>query len=82
MDPDARPQTFPSEYDAGDFEEQEFLKHFVEQYLTSRGYRFSSRNARLVVAALADCRPDTRDVALLQQCVEKAVDHELLHRAA
>jgi len=67
---------------AEDDQEQQYLKGFVEQYLTSRGYHICSRNARVIVGALADCRPTALDWASLEQCVDRKVDSALLRRAA
>lgn len=65
-----------------DWEEQEYLKHVVEQYLTSRGYSVTPRNARIVVGALARCRPDALDGQALEACIDEALDPELLRPAA
>jgi hypothetical protein len=62
--------------------EQEYLKHFVEQYLTSRGYSVSPRNARVVVAAIASCRAGLLDGPALERTIDLAVDRELLRPAA
>lgn len=67
---------------ADDSHEQEYLKQFVEQYLTSRGYHVCSRNARVIVAALSECRATALDAAALEQCVDRSVNPELLRRAA
>ena len=58
------------------------MKDFVEQYLTSRGYSVTTRNARVVVAAIARCRPEGLHGAALEACVDEALDPELLRPAA
>ena len=67
---------------AEDCHEQQYLRQFVEQYLTSRGYHVCSRNARVIVAAIADCRPIALDWATLERVADNAVNPELLRRAA
>jgi hypothetical protein len=68
--------------DGIDFEDQVYLKHFVEQYLTSRGYSVTARNARVVVAAIASCRAEVLDGPALEACVDRALNPELLRPAA
>ncbi len=82
MQPDARPEADSAVPSADDSEEQPYLKQFVEQYLTSRGFSLSSRNARVIVAAIADCRPTAMDGAALEQCIDRTVNPELLRSAA
>ena len=67
---------------AEDCHEQHYLRQFVEQYLTSRGYHVCSRNVRVIVAAIADCRPTALDWASLERVADGAVNPELLRRAA
>lgn len=82
MDSDAIPPDVDSPPPADDSHEEQFLRQFVEQYLTSRGFHVCSRNARVIVAALADCRPTALDHESLERCVDKSVNPELLRRAA
>lgn len=81
VEPDARPSSIDS-VNSDDCHEEQFIKQFVEQYLTSRGYHVCTRNARVIVAAIADCRPAALDWAALERCVDRSVDSELLRRAA
>lgn len=82
MNPDATPSPVDATPSADDSHEQQFLRQFVEQYLTSRGFHVCNRNARVVVAALAQCRPTALDWEALERCVDGNVDAELLRRAA
>ncbi len=82
MDQDANTPAVGQQDDGVDFEDQLYLRQFVEQYLTSRGYTTTSRNARLVVAAIASCRPGPLDGPALEACVDKALNPELLRPAA
>ena len=68
--------------DATDAEDTSYMQHFVEQYLTSRGYSVSSRNARVVVSVIAGCRPGPLDDEALELCIDRALDPELLRPAA
>jgi len=81
VEPEAKPAGIAAE-SADDCHEQEYIKHFVEQYLTSRGYHVCSRNARVIVGAIADCRPAALEWEALERCVDRTVDPELLRRAA
>lgn len=81
VEPVAKPGSVDAE-DGDDCHEQQYIKQFVEQYLTSRGYHVCSRNARVIVGAIADCRPTALDWAALERCVDRAVDPEVLRRAA
>lgn len=81
MKPDAI-RTAVDAQSADDCHEQQYLRQFVEQYLTSRGYHVCSRNARVIVAAIADCRPTALDWATLERVADNAVNPELLRRAA
>lgn len=57
------------------------MKHFVEQYLRARGYDLCSRNARMVVSALATAG-DTSDWHALERHVDGELDRDSLRRAA
>ncbi|MEP7208509.1 MAG: hypothetical protein ABI920_16345 [Casimicrobiaceae bacterium] len=72
----------PAVADSLDADGSDFMRSFVEQYLTSRGYSITSRNARVVVAAIARCRPPGLDAPTLEACIDRALDPELLRPAA
>ncbi len=82
MEPHAHASTVVQVDDGIDFEDQAYLKHFVEQYLTSRGYSVTARNVRVVVAAIASCRAEVLDGPALEACVDRALNPELLRPAA
>jgi len=82
VEPDAMSPDADVPPSADDSHEQQFLRHFVDQYLTSRGFHVCSRNARVIVAALADCRPTGLDIETLERCVDRSVNPALLRRAA
>lgn len=68
---------------AGDAEQDNMdsMKQFVEQYLQTRGFELTSRNARMVVATLATASGIT-DWRALEQHVDGELDRERLRPAA
>ena len=88
MDPDGALRSNDQQHDpyeqvpSWNLDDSSNMREFVEQYLTSRGYSITTRNARVVVAAIARCRPDALEGAALEACVDQALDPELLRPAA
>lgn len=57
------------------------MRDFVQHYLAARGFRMTTRNARVVVAALATCTA-VFDWRVMERHVDSALDPDMLHRAA